>query len=412
MASPDAADEAGIPAGSVNDDAADGAGIPAGFVNDDADPYVIALLDWLGCAVGGWGEPATRAARTVGDPVLALGAAGHVLDYDDTYLPGLAHLSAPTAPVAMTLAAERGADVGDALAAFAAGFEAMGAMSRASHPALYEGGWHPTAVCGPVGAAVTAARLLGLGPDGERTAVAIALLRAGGLRAAFGSDGKALQVGMAAVTGVTAARLAGSGAAVELEQAARGPAGFDAAFGARFAEPDGVRRAADENWIKAWPCCLQTHGAIEAAAQARAEGLEAGARVEVVVHPISLRAAAYGPAVADGLQAKFSIPYCTALTLSIGPPRPESFAAVDQTIVEAAKRVRVVADADLAESEAVLTADGREIRIEAAVGSPQRPLQDRAMKHKLADLGASHLVGILEDSGRSASSVLQAAGLD
>jgi 2-methylcitrate dehydratase PrpD len=71
--------------------------------------------------------------------------------------------------------------IGDALEAYAAGFEAMGRLSR-SHR-LYDGGWHPTAVCGAAGAAVAAARLLGAD---EATAVRLALLQAGGLRAAFG----------------------------------------------------------------------------------------------------------------------------------------------------------------------------------------------------------------------------------
>src|SRR3954467_15515799 len=161
--------------------------------------YPTALLDWLGCAVGGGEERAARAARTAGHPGVALGTAGHVLDYDDTYLPGLAHLSAPVAPVALLVAAERGVSIGEALDAFALGFEAMGALARASHPELYERGWHPTAVRGGVGAVVAAAHLLGAerGP-----AVALALLRAGGVRAAFGSDGKALQVGMAASSGL------------------------------------------------------------------------------------------------------------------------------------------------------------------------------------------------------------------
>ena len=133
--------------------------------------------------------------------VAAAGAAGHALDFDDTYLPGLAHLSAANAPVALVLGAERDLSIGEAGEAFAAGFEAMGAVARASHPALYDGGWHPTAVCGVVGAAVCASRLLGLDRDRERAGMALALLRSGGLRSAFGSHGKSLQVGMAAAAG-------------------------------------------------------------------------------------------------------------------------------------------------------------------------------------------------------------------
>src|SRR3954454_8490165 len=127
---------------------------------EQAGRYRAAFLDWLACASRGSAAPAARAAAAAGDAVVALGAAGHVLDFDDTYLPGIAHLSAPVAPVALLVAAEQGRSVGDALEAFAAGFEAMGALARASHPALYERGWHPTAVCGGVGAAVAAAQLL------------------------------------------------------------------------------------------------------------------------------------------------------------------------------------------------------------------------------------------------------------
>ena len=60
-------------------------------------PYRAAFTDWLACAVRGASEPAARAAAAAGDPVVALGTAGHVLDFDDTYLPGIAHLSAPIA---------------------------------------------------------------------------------------------------------------------------------------------------------------------------------------------------------------------------------------------------------------------------------------------------------------------------
>jgi len=169
-----------------------------------------------------------------------------VLDFDDTFQPGLSHLSAPTAPVAVVLGAELGAPAGAALDAFAAGFEAMGALAEASHPALYEGGWHPTAVCGVAGAAVTAARLLDLDAERERTAVRLALLRAGGLRAAFGSDGKSLQVGMAAAAGAHAARLAAAGASIS-EAVASGPAGFASpsrahgSFSYRFSRPGTYR---------------------------------------------------------------------------------------------------------------------------------------------------------------------------
>ncbi len=365
--------------------------------------YRTALLDWLACAAGGRDEPAARAARAIGDRVASAGTAGHVLDFDDTYLPGIAHLSAPTAPAALVVAAELGLDARAALDAYAAGFEAMGALARAGHPALYDRHWHPTALCGGVGAAVAAAALLGAPRD---DAVALALLRASGLRAAFGSHGKSLQVGLAASSGVEAARLAAAGARVPLEPAARG---YEAATGGMYAEPDPERPAVEQNWIKAWPCCLQTHGAIEAAA-----GIRAGApeRLTVSVHPVSLQAAAHGPEPLDGLQAKFSIPYLTAFTLMHGPPQVESFESVLPEVVGRARLIEVQSDAALLESEFVLTNGGDELaRVKAALGSPQQPMDADALRLKAERLGGAELAAALDDLGRPAADLLELAGL-
>ena len=122
-----------------------------GGVNDD-ERYRVAMLDWLACATRGRSERAAVAAARAGDGLLdrvaAAATAGHVLDFDDTWTPGLAHLSAPTAPAALVLAADAGLTVGVALRAYATGYEAMAALARASHPSLYDAGRHPTAVSG------------------------------------------------------------------------------------------------------------------------------------------------------------------------------------------------------------------------------------------------------------------------
>jgi 2-methylcitrate dehydratase PrpD len=384
-------------------------------VNGDSQSrYREALLDWMACAVGGLAEPAARAAREAGDGlfdrIAAAGTAGHVLDFDDTYLPGIAHLSAPTAPAALVLGAERGASAGEALAAYAAGFEAAGALAGAGHPALYDGGWHPTAVCGALGAAVTASRLLQLSAEAERSAASLALLRAGGLRSAFGSAGKSLQVGMAAATGAAAARLAAAGADLDLDQIARGPAGFEQAFGVGFEQSDD-RSAIEENWIKAYPCCLQTHGAIEAALTARdeVEGEVAGkASIEVTVHPVSLQAAPIAEPT-NGLEAKFSIPYLTAFALLHGAPDTESFAGIDGAARKLASTVTVIADPEIAESEALLAVDGAPaVRVEAALGSPQQPMSADQLAAKRRDLAGDRVEGALDDLDRPAAELLDA----
>src|SRR6186713_674708 len=95
--------------------------------------YRVALLDWLACATAGAAEPAARSARAAGDGLLErvawAGCAGHVLDFDDTYSPGLVHASAPVAPAALVLGAHLGRDLAQVLDSYAGGFEVTAALA-------------------------------------------------------------------------------------------------------------------------------------------------------------------------------------------------------------------------------------------------------------------------------------------
>jgi 2-methylcitrate dehydratase PrpD len=378
------------------------------------DLYAIAFTDWLACACAGADERAAKAVRTSGTDLLAdvafAATAGHVLDFDDTFSDGVAHVSATCAPAALGLAAHRGLSLQAALDAYAVGFEAMAAVAAASHPALYDAGWHPTAVCGPIGAAVAASHLLGLSASERDNAIAVALLRAGGTRGAFGSDGKAIQVGLAAAAGVQGALLAGAGAVVD-RRAVHGRQGFEGVLGATWAAVDGADggRAIERNWIKLYPSCLGTHSPIELAAGAREQVDDT--LVRVVVHPVA-RQAAYLDDVQDGLSAKFSIPYCVAHTLLHGPPGVHDFVEVDPRVRERSRLVGVDVDRSLSEFGAMLMAGDAEIAgVPCPRGAPARPAEAADLAAKIADLAGTRLDGILDDPGVPAATVLAAAGL-
>jgi 2-methylcitrate dehydratase PrpD len=396
--------------------------------------YLTALTDWLACACGGCGEPAARAVRDSDVGLLAdvayAATAGHVLDYDDTFSPGVTHVSAPTAPAALVLAAHLGLPVSAAVEAYVDGYEALAAVAADSHPALYDGGWHPTAVCGGIGAAVAAGRLLGLTDAQRGHAVALAVLRAGGTRGAFGSDAKAIQVGFAAAHGVQAARLAQAGATVG-PRAIHGPLGFEGVLGATLSahssppdapdprpqpRPDHLHerpaRGIDGNWIKLHPSCLGTHSPIDAAERARQAGYELGREpVTVVVHPRA-RQAAHLDAVSDGLAAKFSIPYCVAYTLRHGPPGVRDFGSIDPATAQLAEQIAVTLQDTLPEFGAVLMAGERElVRVDAPAGSPERPVTAAQLAAKLAELAGQRLDRVLDDLAAPALGALTAAGL-
>jgi 2-methylcitrate dehydratase PrpD len=396
-------------------------GTPGDLDHDPA--YLIAFTDWLACASVGRNERAATAVRAGSGDLLTdvafVATAGHILDFDDTLAEGVVHVSAATAPAALVLAAHLGLSIRAALDAYAEGYEALAAVAKASHPELYDAGWHPTAVCGPIGAAVAAARLLDLSAAQRDNALAVALLRAGGTRGAFGSDGKAIQVGLASAAGVQGALLTRAGAMVD-PRAIHGPLGFEAVLGARWPQGDATRsptsdssRAIARNWIKLHPSCLGTHSPIDAAAQVRGSTPRLDqAQLSVAVHPVA-RQAAHLDAVTDGLSAKFSIPYCVAHTLTHGPPGVRDFTALDPVVADRSRLVSVTVDESLPEFGAVLSTEGHELaRVDCPRGAPERPVTEADLAAKLADLTGDRLRGVFDDLDAAAATALRAAGLE
>jgi 2-methylcitrate dehydratase PrpD len=147
------------------------------------------------------------------------GTAGHALDWDDTQLATTADrifglLTHPTIPplVAALAFGEREAVTGAAfLEAFLTGFEVECKVAEAISPAHYRQGFHSSGTVGTFGAAVAAAKLLGLHPEDLAHMLAIAASSASGIRVNFGSMTKPLHVGRAAQNGVVAAELAARG---------------------------------------------------------------------------------------------------------------------------------------------------------------------------------------------------------
>lgn len=388
---------------------------PGHYTKNHLERYRQAFADWSACAIAGREQAAAVNARTltqqsVSARTMALGTSGHVLDFDDTYVPGLLHLSAPTAPAALVVGASVEATLGEVLEGYAAGFEVMAALGRAGYPAVYNRGWHSTAVFGSVGAAVVASVMLGLDEPRMQQAQRLAILGAGGLRAAFGSEGKSIQVGMAGAQGVVAAQLAAAGATVSAAVVREGH-GFEEAYGGKWQTTPIDPPAVTENWIKAYPCCLQTHGPIETGIKAATQGADGTGSGTVVIHPVSLQAA--GIIVpSTGLEAKFSISYLTAFAILYGAPSINDFVKVNSAVRELAERIQVEPRAGLDESEAILCwrpsqgGSDFEVRVSAALGSPSRPMNSAQHDEKIRLLVGARLDNLLHDLGRPARDVL------
>jgi 2-methylcitrate dehydratase PrpD len=145
---------------------------------------------------------------------LANGMAAHSMELDDTFLPGSIHNESFVFSPALALAEERGVSGKRFITAVVAGFEVACRVAAALKPAVTNArGFHPTGTTGALGAAATAATLLGLDTERVTAALGVACSQAAGLLE-FVTDGawtKRFHGGWASHAGIIAAELAQHG---------------------------------------------------------------------------------------------------------------------------------------------------------------------------------------------------------
>jgi len=201
---------------------------------------------------------------------LANGIAAHGLEMDDVENRSSLHPGVVVFPAVLALAEQIGSQPADFYPAAIAGYEVTLRVGAALNPASsYERGFHPTAVCGTLGAAAAIGRLLRLSPEQTNMALGIAGSMAAGSMAYLheGAWTKRLHPGWACHAGIVAARLAAAGFV--------GPAsilessyGFLHAYSSASDISQLVRKEEDEFAImqvsiKPYACCRYMHGPID-----------------------------------------------------------------------------------------------------------------------------------------------------
>lgn len=386
------------------------------------------LIDWLGVTLAGSADPSVEILCSVADELapdhtatvlgtgrrrtlllaaLINGYAAHVLDYDDTYNPArtTVHGSAPVWPVVVALSELRPMNGRDALVAFVAGFETQLRIALAAGPAHYEAGWHVTGTVGHFGAAAAASRVLGLDAGEVANALGAAGTQAAGLKAVYGSMGKAFHPGKAAMDGLLAAFLARDGftATTSILESERG---FLAVLSAA---PDlkyltgglGEVWTLPDNGFKPYACGSLTHPTIEAViGLCERHGLvpDQIESVQATVNDYVLSVTGKARPT-TGLEGKFSIFHCAAVAAvdrAAGLPQFTDERVNDPAVTAMRERVNVHADdalrKDAATVELLLT-DGRRLtsRVMHNKGTPARPMTDSEIGAKFTDLAAPRL---------------------
>ena len=311
------------------------------------------LIDVTGVSVAAVGAPFARSILDVGramgegqscsifgsnarlsPPAAALvnGTLAHGLDFDDTHLPSLAHLTATVLPAAAAACELRGASVADLLSAQIAGVEIGGRLGDAVRSASWGGsslrkqGFFSTSAIGTVAAAAGAAHALGLSVDSiAGSLTAAANLACGTVEVARG-DGwsKRSQVGWAAHAGLCAAFLARAGFGGPRRGFESDVGYFTAFAGGRFMEDVLSGTAADE-WacervsFKVYPVEHYIQPLLELAERCRVETgwqpsdiLELRATIPSQIQQAIAEPVAVKSQPEDGYAAQMSARYCLA----------------------------------------------------------------------------------------------------
>lgn len=405
------------------------------------------LLDYFGVTVGGIDrdsavvarsavtlvtEPdARRSARIHGlalwaapdDAALINGITAHGLELDDTHEQASMHPAVVIFPAMFAyLDANPGLDFAAFVRAAVVGYDVMtsvGVLAGAAES--YGRGFHPTGICGTLGAAAAVAALMGLDEQQAGNALALAAnMSAGSLE--FLSDGswtKRLNAGHAAATGLRAATLARAGF--------EGPAtylggrdGFLRQYGqgavaGRELELE-LGRGIRDTSIKLYPCCRYMHGNIDLLRDIKAENptLVAAdiAAIECAVIGAGASLVSEPPLrklnVTSAVDAQFNMPFGAAVAITTGQATVSQFDNAVEVAEELADligkvscvrnpRVERAFPAIWQAAVTVTLVDGTEIAryTEAFKGSPGDPASLRDIAVKAAGLIAGNVVADL-----------------
>lgn len=382
------------------------------------------VADWFGVALGAADQEAIQALKRVvrgwgaqgsaqillGDTTTAAAAAlvngtmAHCLDFDDTHVGSLAHLSGPALAAALAVGNECGATADEILRAYVAGFEVSARLGKGGLGVAVDGRHiHSTGVFGCFGAAAAAAVLYRLDDLGIRRAMGLAATQVAGLTGSFGTPGKPFHAGKAGMNGVLAAQMAREGFHGGMGMLETG-GGLDTALvqdgsaqvpAIDFSDGWEITR----NTFKPYASCLLTHPVIDAARALReqAQG-RALSRIRILVHPLAIQLAGK-PEPTTPFEGKFSLAFCTALALrgrlaTYTDFTPETIADADLQALVAKAELVPVADMEVTAAELELHfEDGAMLhaRTPLALGNPGRPMSWDDMRTKFLGLTAPAL---------------------
>ena len=366
----------------------------------------------------------------VGPVALCLGTWMHAFELDDYHSGAKLHPGAVVFAAAFPLAEKMGADGRAFMTACAVGYETMIRASIAADSLeVRRRGFHLTGLCGPFGAAASAAHLMQLTPEQTANALGLAGTQGAGTWAfqCDGSETKRFHAGRAAQSGLMAASLAAGGYTGPTEIFEYEDGGFIRVFSG-CGEPEVLTRDLGAHWetegvsFKPYCCCGSTHSTIDAVLALRREhGVvpDDVQEMEIMNHSVVKQQCSWRYEPVSSLRAQMNIEYCAAVALTDGEAGPGQFTTeriADPELVALARRARFTVDPDIEQlypktfpaKVAIRTRDGRELesRVAGPKGSPQNPMDFNMVAGKFKQITGSVIPPDIQEKLLEAASSL------
>lgn len=369
------------------------------------------LFDHWACRRAG---DALLPPRWQAEPVARQAAAGCVADRDDVHWETVTHPGSIIWPVVIDVGGRTDAEGASALRAAVLGYEVCARLAAALGPA-HRRHWHATATAGTVGAAMSAALLLGLDASGVTTALGHAVSVAGGSSRGLveRSATKVFHRAHAARTGVACAE-----AALLMPATRMGLEAPDGLLGAMSTAPDPdrliapvVRWAIERTAIRLYAASGFAHAAMEAAVELAGHGeVAAITRVRLAVSPAARTLAGVALPITDE-QAWWSVQHAVATCLVHRDP-----AVLESGLQDDPRVLRLLGcaefDGDHTGIGATVTvdwADGRRqtASVDVPIGHPDRPATADQLLAKWTTLAGGDGERMLAAAGRLGSETLR-----
>ena len=313
-----------------------------------------AVLDSLdssgGCSVIGYGRSASQMTAA-----FVNGLSSHTAELDDGVISGIIHPGAPVFSALLAVAEEKSVEFKDFCRGVLIGYEASVRLSNAIQPSHKKLGYHASATCGLIGAALGIAAMLRYGEKSFHDTFCVAAASSHGTLKVLEDDSelKPFNIATAASDGLIAAVMGKVGFTGPLDPL-EGYAGFMAQFTAE-ANYEELYRERDlcinDVYVKPYAACRYVHPTIENALRIIGERTIDPAEISSVdIRTYSLAVKNHDHTVVNNISsAKMSIPFGAAVAFVNGTGGIEAYTDItvsDDRIKALMRKVSVMADAE------------------------------------------------------------------